>query len=399
MTKHFPYIIVGGGMTADAAVSGIREIDSDREIALFTREPHPPYDRPPLSKSIWEWKKEDKIWREASRSEGVAIHTETDIRQLIPADHKVVDSAGNEYTYGKLLLATGGKPITLGPYDKRIIHFRTLDDYRTIKSFLPEIEHLTIVGGGFIGSEMAAALVDRVSTLQMFFPESGIGAKIMPEQTSHYLNDLFRKKGVDIQARTRVKALEPAGSTVKLTIETAGNSKEKTLETDLVVIGAGLSPNVDLAERAGLMTDDGIIADSALRAGHPSIFTAGDVAKFPCTGFEGLIRVEHEDNALQGGQHAGRAMAGEVRAYDHLPFFYSDLFHIGYEAVGQCDSTLSVIEDWTTPHEKGVLYYVDEERLRGVLLMDVWGKVDAARKMICSHKTVHPDQLPGTLST
>lgn len=397
MTRYYPYIIVGGGMTADAAVKGIRDLDAEGEIALFSEESHPPYKRPPLSKDLWFGKKESEIWCSSPDHEGVTLYFAHSICGLDPEKNLVTDVKGNEFSYGKLLLATGGRPATLDVFDDRVIYFRTLEDCRAIQSLLPGIDSIAVVGGGFIGSEMAAALVDRGASVTLLFPEKGVGAKIFPEGLSLRLNQLYRDKGVDVVPGVKVTSVTPEGETVSLTLTKENEESEHTHTVDLVVVGIGLVPNTELAERGGLPVRDGIIADACLKAGHPAIFTAGDASRFPCEGLNGLIHVEHEDHAVTGGRHAGRAMTGEERPYNHLPFFYSDLFHVGYEAVGECDPSLNVVEDWISEYEKGVIYYMNDGHLTGVLLLDVWNKVDEARERICSTEETDAKNLIGSI--
>jgi NADPH-dependent 2,4-dienoyl-CoA reductase/sulfur reductase-like enzyme len=169
-----------------------------------------------------------------------------------------------------------------------------------------------------------------------------------------------------------------------------------------VIAGIGVTPNVELARQAGLMTDNGmadngIEVDAALRTSAPDIYAAGDVANFANPALGIRLRVEHEDNANTMGRMAGRSMAGSAESYDHLPFFYSDLFDMGYEAVGQVDSGLEVVADWREPHREGVLYYLRGGRVRGVLLWNVWGQVDAARRLIAEPGPFRPEDLHGRL--
>jgi NADPH-dependent 2,4-dienoyl-CoA reductase/sulfur reductase-like enzyme len=151
---------------------------------------------------------------------------------------------------------------------------------------------------------------------------------------------------------------------------------------DIVVAGLGIQPNVELAEQAGLRVDNGIVVDELLRTSAPDIFAAGDVANFANPALGIRMRVEHEDNANSMGAAAGRAMAGQGTPYTHLPFFYSDLFALGYEAVGELDPRLDVVSDWKEPFREGVVYYLKDGRVRGVLLWNIFGKVDAARALI-----------------
>jgi NADPH-dependent 2,4-dienoyl-CoA reductase/sulfur reductase-like enzyme len=137
--------------------------------------------------------------------------------------------------------------------------------------------------------------------------------------------------------------------------------------------------------------------DASLRTSDPSIYAAGDVASFHNPSLDQWLRVEHEDNANTMGGFAGVAMAGRTVSYDHLPFFYSDLFDLGYEAVGEVDSRLQMVTDWKTPCREGVVYYLGDGRVRGVLLWNVWGQVDAARRLIASPGPFRPEDLMGRL--
>jgi NADPH-dependent 2,4-dienoyl-CoA reductase/sulfur reductase-like enzyme len=182
----------------------------------------------------------------------------------------------------------------------------------------------------------------------------------------------------------------------RLTVEIAGEGKESELVVDGVVAGIGIEPNLDLAREAGLTVDGGIVVDRHLRTSAPDIFAAGDVATFE-NPVLGRMRVEHEDNAKAMGRVAGENMAGQPSTYDHMPFFYSDLFDLGYEAVGELDSRLETVSDWQEPFRKGVIYYLRDGRVRGVLLWDVWKQLDAARRLIAEPGPFTADDLTGRL--
>jgi len=166
---------------------------------------------------------------------------------------------------------------------------------------------------------------------------------------------------------------------------------------DVVVAGLGILPNVALAEEAGLQVENGVVVDECLRTSHPDIYAAGDVANFFNPALGKHIRVEHEDNANTMGHQAGLNMAGRPAPYHHLPFFYSDLFELGYEAVGDVDARLETVADWKEPFREGVVYYLQEGRVRGVLLWDTWGQVDAARALIADPGPFTPQALRGRL--
>jgi 3-phenylpropionate/trans-cinnamate dioxygenase ferredoxin reductase subunit len=376
MSKHYQYLIVGGGMTAGAAVSGIRQVDPQGSIGLISAEPHPPYNRPPLSKALWKGKPLENIWRK-TQEEMVDLHLGRKVVSINGHDKRLSDDQGEQYTYDRLLLATGGTPRKLPFGGDKILYFRTLDDYQRLRSATGQGLRFAVIGGGFIGSEIAAALAMNQQNVVMLFPEESIGARIYPSGLARYLNDYYRDKGVEARAGEMINGLEPRGE--RLALKT-GSGQE--IVVDMVVAGIGIRPNLDLAEAAGLEVGDGIIVDEYLRTSQPDIFAAGDVVSFYNSSLDERMRVEHEDNANTMGLTAGKNMAGEEVAYHHLPFFYSDLFDLGYEAVGELNPQLELVEDWQERYQKGVVYYLREGRVRGVLLWNVWGQVDAARQLI-----------------
>jgi NADPH-dependent 2,4-dienoyl-CoA reductase/sulfur reductase-like enzyme len=365
------YLIVGAGMTGDMAAKGIRDQDPDGSITMVGADPNPPYKRPLLTKGLWKGASEDKLWREAAA--GVELVTGRRIVSLDLAGHTATDDAGDEYGWEKLLLATGAKPREI-PGADGVVWYRTLGDYRHVRELAGEGSHVVVIGGGFIGSELAAGLVGNGVRVTMLFPEDGIGHRLFPAGLSTSVTDYYRDKGVDVRAGEMVA--EASGTAVK-------TKSGLELEADAVVAGLGVVADTELAEAAGLEVDDGIVVDEYGRVpGHDDVFAAGDVARFPVPALGISLRIEHEDHANSHGHAVGANMAGANAPYEHLPFFYSDLFDLGYEAVGLVDSRLEAVENWQEPYRKGVVTYVEDGRPRGVLLWNVWDKLDDARDLI-----------------
>jgi NADPH-dependent 2,4-dienoyl-CoA reductase/sulfur reductase-like enzyme len=304
---------------------------------------------------------------------------------------KVVDHEGAEYTFEKLLIATGGTPRQLPFGGEGTIYFRTLADFRRLHAMAEQGKSFAVIGGGFIGSEIAAALAMQGCKVTLLFPEDGIGARLFPADLASFLVGYYGEKGVVALPGEQVTGMSQRGS--QQVVETKSGRK---VTADVVVAGIGIVPNTGLARDAGLEVDDGIVVDSGLRTSHPDVFAAGDVARFDAPSL-GRMRVEHEDNAVTMGHAAGRAMAGDPTAYSHLPYFYSDLFELGYEAVGQMDPRGEVVADWKEPFRKGVVYYLRDGRVRGVLLWNTWDQVDAARSLIALPGPFSATELAGWL--
>jgi 3-phenylpropionate/trans-cinnamate dioxygenase ferredoxin reductase component len=385
--KEYRYLIIGGGMTAAAALKGIREVDTQGSIGLLTADIHGPYARPPLSKALW--KGQTTVQKIMSKiPDGVDLHVGCTAQALDVTAKQVTDGGGETYRYEKLLLATGGTPRRLPFGGDDIIYYRTLDDYLRLRSLAERYQKFVIVGGGFIGSEVAAALAMQGKSVTMVFPDTGVAKRVFPPEVVSFLNQYYKDKGVEVLTNERVVGLE--GSGTELVVLTGSGRR---LEASGVVAGIGIQVNVDLAAAAGLQVDNGIVVNSSLQTSQPDIYAAGDVANFQDNVLGSRRRVEHEDNANRMGKAAGRAMAGANVDYDTSPMFYSDLFDLGYEAVGEIDSRLQTVIDWQQPFQKGTFYYLKDGRVRGVLLWNIWGQIDAAKALIRSGETVTPDSL------
>lgn len=387
----YNYLIIGGGMTGAAAVRGIREVDGKGSIGLISAEPDPPYDRPPLTKGLWQDTEVAEIWRGLDDAD-VETHLDTLIVRLDPEAHTLTSEDGEQFGYDKLLLATGGSPRQLPFKQDQVMYYRTLQDYKRLRKLANEKQRFAVIGGGFIGAELAASLAMQDKEVMMFFPEQTIGGGRFPEALGEYLNDYYEDHDVSLYTGESVVGFQDVEAGTEVVTEDG-----KRITVDVVVAGLGIQPNTGLAEVAGLEVDNGIVVQPSLQTSHPDIYAAGDVANFHTSALGTNLRVEHEDNANTMGEMAGRSMAGEDVSYDYLPFFYSDLFDLGYEAIGILDKRMPTVEDWQELGKKGVVYYKYNDRIRGVLLWNVWGKVDEARSLIAQDEPVDDESLAGHL--
>lgn len=385
----YRYLIIGGGMTADAAARGIRELDSSGSIGIVSAEQDPPYARPPLSKALWKGDSLDTIWKRTEET-GAEVHLGRTVTRLDAERKTAKDDKGTSYGFERVLLATGGSPRKLPFGGDNIIYYRSVRDYHRLRELAAQQKRIAVIGGGFIGSELAAALAMSGSSVTMMFPEPGIGARVFPADLSTFLVDYYREKGVDVRPEDSAIDVVRHGSHVE--ISTRGGAH---ITVDAVVAGIGIAPNVELATGAGLQLDDGIVVDERLHATYDHVFAAGDVARFHNPALRTRMRVEHEDNAVTMGRAAGRSMAGDETPYTHLPFFYSDLFELGYEAVGEMDPRTEIVADWKEQFRTGVIYYVTDGKVRGVLLWNVWGQVDMARLLIGESEPMQASDLKG----
>ena len=384
------YLIVGGGLAAASAIEGIRSHDAEGTISLISRENVSPYHRPLLSKDLWFGKKKpDELPvypPEFYRENNVALHLRREIVELDPEKHLVWDERGTEYGYEKLLLATGGRPRRLnvpGADIEGVHYFRDLEDYQFLHEHLQHFEHALVIGGGFIGMEIAAALNHVGKQVTLIYRHDYPLDRAFPRDLGTFIADYYREKGVETVSGDMVVAIEEQGPHVLARTASGG-----TVTTELVIAGLGIEPETDLADGAGLEVRDGIVVDEFGRTSNPDIHAAGDVAEFPNLALLKAERVEHWDHAKSHGRCAGVNMAGGNEPYAGLPMFYSDFFDLGWEAVGEIDASLPVEAVWKEPMREGVLFYLRDEVIRGVLLWNVWEKVEWARGLIREQRTM-----------
>jgi NADPH-dependent 2,4-dienoyl-CoA reductase/sulfur reductase-like enzyme len=359
---------------------------------MICREPYQPYTRPSLSKGLWKGRPVEKIWRN-TQDLGAELQLGRTVTEIDPKQRSIRDDQGEDYSYDRLLLATGGSPIRLPFGDDNIIYFRGFHDYLRLRTISERGERFLVIGGGFIGSEIAAALTSVGKKVVMVFLEDAIGANIYPADLARFLNDYYRQHGVEVLPNDAVLNLEKHGN--KITVQMRSG---KSFEVDGVVAGIGIRPSVELAQQAGLYVENGVMVNQHLQTSEPHIYAAGDVANFFHSALGKRVRVEHEDNALAMGKLAGRNMAGAHESYTHVPMFYSDLFDLGYEAVGELDSKLVTVADWQEPFKKGVIYYLNDDRIRGVLLWNMWNSVPAARLLVGESGPLQLSGITGRLA-
>ena len=394
----FDYVVVGGGRAGISAVEGIRELDSSCSILLVGAESHLPYDRPPLSKQLWTGKNEvsdlfvhDRAYFERASVELASGERVTEIQ---PGEKTILTDRERSERYGKLLLATGGTPRRLqipGAEAEGVYYFRTLDDYLEL-SRDPEGQSILVVGGGFIGAEIAAALSMHGAHLTMLFPGRLMLERVFPEALARSIQEQYEQRGIRILSEDAPVSFASRGGW--LAVETR---RGVHLACDSIVVGAGIEPEIELARSAGLAIENGIKLNELLQSSDPDIFAAGDNANFPYLALGKRMRVEHWDNAVSQGKAAGRNMAGAAEPFEYMPYFFSDLFDFGYEAVGDVSSSLETYADWQDENETGVIYYLEDGRVRGVMLCNVWGKLDEARALILTGAHVSERDLHGAV--
>lgn len=398
--RRSDYLIAGAGLAGASAVEGIRELDRNRSVTMIGSENHLPYDRPPLSKKLWFGKKkvEDIFLHDRAfyENNGVTLLLGRRVVELDAKNKTVRDSNGEIHQFGKLLLATGGVPQTLrvpGGDTDGVCYYRYLEDYLRTRELAAAGKSAVVVGGGFIGSEIAAALCINKVSVTLINHSAYLCKRVFPESLGLAMERLFQSRGIRMLKGQGPASVERKGS--RFVVGIAGGEQ---IEVDMIIAGVGIRPADDLAKHAGLKVDNGAIVNEYLQSSNPDIYVAGDIARFPYRALGPMMRLEHWDNALNQGKHAGRNMAGAHDAYTYMPYFFSDLFEFGYEAVGEVDSRLETFADWQIANEKGAIYYMKEGKVHGAMMCNVWDKVRAARELIEKGETMRVEKLRGLIT-
>lgn len=399
--QEYDYIIVGGGLTAGTAVKVIRKLDEESSILLICREERLPYERPPLSKDLWfGTKTPDQLFinnDDFYMDNSIDVLHGTEAVSLNTNKRLLIDSRRNQFLYEKILLATGSTPRKLdipgGNLDE-IRYYRSLDDYIYLNDRVTKGTSVLIIGGGFIGTEMAVALRSKDAQVTMLYDEDRMMGHSFPEGLSHTLEENYKAKSVKLIKKDAPSSFHKRDDNKIITTTKNG----LTVESDLVLVGIGITPETKLAESANLAIEDGIRVDKKLQTSVRNVYAAGDAACAPYGGTKELKRVDHWDNALHQGRIVGLNMIGRNLDYDYMPYFSSSLFDFNYEAVGDIDSSLEIFADWKSENNTGVLYYLKENRVRGVVTCNIAGKIDDARKLIRGMKNITADDLKDAIS-
>jgi NADPH-dependent 2,4-dienoyl-CoA reductase/sulfur reductase-like enzyme len=397
--EKYNYIVAGSGLTGASAVEGIRELDKGKPLLLIGEEKYLPYDRPPLTKKLWFGQQQVKdIFLHDQKfydESGISLALGTCVVSIDTRRKIIVDDKEKEYAYVKLLLATGGTPRRLpipgGELDG-ICYYRYLNDYLEIRRRADEGASAVVIGGGFIGSEIAAALTVNKLDVTMIFPEEYICSRVFPRSLGEAMQSRYLEREIRVLNNDKPVSFAKKGSRF---VTRTQNGEE--IESDIVIVGIGIAPDIKLAQNAGLNTSNGITVNEYLQTSDPDIYAAGDNAFFPYQALGQQMRIEHWDNALKQGKLAGRNMAGANEAFTYLPYFFSDLFEFGYEAVGEVDSRLQTFTDWQKENHTGVIYYLSDGKVRGVMMCNISKKLKTARELIRRNEKLNPDSLAGLI--
>jgi 3-phenylpropionate/trans-cinnamate dioxygenase ferredoxin reductase subunit len=369
--ESYKYVVIGGGLAGERGAENARKVDPEGTVALVTAEPHMPYDRPPLSKGYLSGEQGRSVLN--LRRDAFYAKKKLDVisgvwaTRIEPAARRVTLDDGRVLAYEKLLLATGGRAWRLpipGNDLPGVFTLRIIEDADAIRIATQAGKRALVIGGSFIGSEAAAALVKLGLEVTMVFPEARLLGRVVPGALSAFVQRKYEARGVRLLTGTRPERLEGDDKVERVVLDNG-----ETLEVDLAVMGVGIRLNTELAREAGLELDEqgAVVVDETLRSSDPHIYAAGDIANWPDPTFGKRLRVEHWDVARGQGLRAGRNMAGEEKPYRTLPYFFSNLFDLSFEAWGDLSAWDQTVLRGALEGESFVLFCFYQGNMVGVL--------------------------------
>jgi 3-phenylpropionate/trans-cinnamate dioxygenase ferredoxin reductase component len=389
-------VIVGAGLAGAKAAEALRAEGFDGRLLLLGDEAERPYDRPPLSKAYLRGETDrDSLYLHQDgfyATHDIELHTSTPVRSLDPAGRHVELASGERVGYDRLLLATGAAPRRLAVPGEDLggVHYlRSRHDADTLAAAAARAEHVVVVGTGWIGSEAAASLRQLGREVTLLGPDTAPLARVLGPEVGRVYRDLHADHGVRLVLGTRVAGFGGHGR-----VEAVITSDGRTIEGDLVLVGAGAVARTELAEAAGLPVANGVLVDERLEAvGAAGVFAAGDVAAAWHPRYQRSLRVEHWANAFNQGPAAARSMLGIPTSYARLPYFYSDQYDLGMEYSGLAATWDQVVVRGDPATHAFLAFWLKDQRVVAGMHANVWDVTEAIQTLIRNGRPVDSERL------
>jgi 3-phenylpropionate/trans-cinnamate dioxygenase ferredoxin reductase component len=396
MTPRKQLVIIGGGLTAHSAAMAARHNDYDGEITMISEEASVPYDRTPLSKAVLQGKREtaDLGFQPDGdySSDDIAVLTESQVTGVDTDARQVQLSSGETMPWDDLLIATGARPIHLqGPgFDLPGVHYlRTIPDAEAMRADLERAERVVVIGAGFIGSEVAASartLGKQVTLVDMF--DTPMSGALHPDITE-VCAEIHRDHGVDLRMNSRVTELRGSDR-----VEQAILADGTAIDCDVVVVGVGVRPNVELFAGTELEIDNGIVTDELCRTSIPRVYAAGDVANWWHPDLNRRIRVEHFDNAGAQGTHAGKVIAGATdEPFAPVPYFWSDQYDTNIQYAGYPVEDCELVVRGNPGERAITAFYLHEGVICAAVTVNQAREFRSARRLVIARAVIDPEKL------
>ncbi|HEY3529146.1 MAG TPA: FAD-dependent oxidoreductase [Nocardioides sp.] len=384
-----PIVLVGGGLATGTAVRELRTQGYDGDLVVIAAEDHAPYERPPLSKGYLLGNDpaekalvNDHDWYAAH---DVDLRTGVTVESVDPDAHTLT-AGGQEVAWSGLLLATGATPKRLALADDSgapVHYLRTLEDSTALKEQLQPGARIGIIGGGWIGLEVASAARQADAEVVVLEALEQPLLNVVGPEVGALFAQLHREKGADVRTGVRIEGISrgEGGATVT-------TADGETLTFDRLVVGVGVAPVTDLAADAGIAVDNGILVDSGLRTSAPDVLAAGDVANVDHPVLGHRLRVEHWDTAIKHGTVAATNLLGGKAVADHLPYFFTDQYALGLEYVGHPGpggfERVVITGDTEGPVEGRTfrVWWLRGDRVVAGMHVNDWDAIDRVRELV-----------------
>jgi NADPH-dependent 2,4-dienoyl-CoA reductase/sulfur reductase-like enzyme len=390
-------VIAGGGMVAGyAAKQMVEQGLKPGELCILSADTSIPYERPPLSKGFLSGKdKEDSVFInpvDFYSKNGITLRLNTAISHIDPKSQSLTLDSGEELAFEKLILATGARPRTLnipGASLANVFYLRSLADSKTIRDATPSAKRAVVVGGGFIGMEVAAVLNQRGLEVTMVLAEDRIWKRFFTPEMSQFFEGYYAARGVRFLKSAQIAGLQGATR-----VQAATTNLGQSIDCDIVVAGIGVNLNTAFLAGSVIETKDGVVVNEYLETSQPNILAAGDIANYPDLIFNKRRRAEHWDNAVSQGQHCANAVMGKREPFKHVPYFFSDVFDLSYELWGDTADSTEVIHRGDLNGKSFSVWWIREGRLIAAFAMNRPDEErNAAPKWIESKQLVSPKPL------
>jgi len=366
-------VILGGGMVAGYAAKQLVELGLPKgELAILSADNAVPYERPPLSKGFLAGKDSEDAIRinpeDFYRKQGIELRLNCEVASVDLKRKRLILKGGDEFGFQKLVIATGARPRTLdvpGSKLQNLFYLRSMSDSKTIRSAAEKAKHAVVIGGGFIGMEVAAVLAQKGIEVAMVLHDDRVFKRLFSPEMSSFFENYYAARGVRLAKSMSVTEFRGDGA-IKSSVLRDGQS----IQCDLVIAGIGVSPVIDLLKHGGLDLDDGILVNEYLQSSHPDVFAAGDVANYNDVLFGKRRRVEHWDNAVSQGQYCAKVLRGDKTPFRHVPYFFSDVFDLSYEYWGDSSGADQVVHRGDLSSNSFCVWWVHQQRLVAAFAMN-----------------------------
>ncbi len=366
------YMILGGGMVAGYAAKELVERGlKSGELTIISADTVIPYERPPLSKSFLAGKDTEEAIRINSedfyRKNGIQVTVNCQISAVDPKRKRITAKTGEEFSFEKLVIATGARPRTFqipGADLRNLRYLRSMDDSRAIRQTAEKMKRVVVVGGGFIGMEVAAVLTQKGIEVVMVLNEDRIWKRLFTPQMSDFFESYYDARGVRIVKNATIREFRGNGA-----INSVVLTRNETIPCEMVVAGIGVLPATEMLAGSGIEASNGVTLNEYLETTYPGVYAAGDVANYPDAIFDKRRRVEHWDNAVTQGQYCARALLGERTPFKHVPYFFSDVFDLSYEYWGDSSGADQTIHRGDLSSKSFSVWWLKQNRIVAAFVM------------------------------